>query len=44
VARSRELDDVRADLDRTLTDTVRSLGLRRPPALSVHVRRAGRKG
>ncbi|MFF3336117.1 DUF6286 domain-containing protein [Streptomyces sp. NPDC002888] len=40
----RELDDVRADLDATLADAIRGLGLTRPPALSVHVRRPGRKG
>ncbi|WP_405878906.1 alkaline shock response membrane anchor protein AmaP [Streptomyces sp. NBC_01136] len=40
----RELDDVRADLDATLTDGIRGLGLARPPALSVHVVRPGRKG
>ncbi|WP_369270179.1 DUF6286 domain-containing protein [Streptomyces sp. R11] len=40
----RELDDVRADLDATLADAIRGLGLARPPSLSVHVRRPGRKG
>jgi hypothetical protein len=40
----RELDDVRADLDATLADGIRGLGLARPPALSVHVARPGRKG
>ncbi|MGW6736699.1 DUF6286 domain-containing protein [Streptomyces sp. NPDC055013] len=40
----RELDDVRADLDATLADAIRGLGLSRPPSLSVHVRRPGRKG
>ncbi|MCI3277083.1 DUF6286 domain-containing protein [Streptomyces cylindrosporus] len=40
----RELDDVRADLDTTLTDAIRGLGLSREPALTVHVRRPGRKG
>ncbi|MEV5440381.1 DUF6286 domain-containing protein [Streptomyces sp. NPDC052682] len=40
----RELDDVRADLDTVLAEAVRGLGLARPPALSVHVRRPGRKG
>ncbi|WP_328428647.1 DUF6286 domain-containing protein [Streptomyces sp. NBC_00443] len=40
----RELDDVRADLDATLADAIRGLGLTRPPSLSVHVRRPGRKG
>ncbi|MEV0176432.1 DUF6286 domain-containing protein [Streptomyces sp. NPDC050803] len=40
----RDLDDVRADLDATLADAIRGLGLSRPPALSVHVRRPGKKG
>ncbi|WP_060885220.1 DUF6286 domain-containing protein [Streptomyces caniscabiei] len=44
VSHFRELDDVRADLDVTLADGIRGLGLARPPALSVHVRRPGRKG
>lgn len=44
VSHFRELDDVRADLDATLTDGVRGLGLSSPPALSVRVRRPGRKG
>ncbi|MEY9990326.1 hypothetical protein ABIE67_002358 [Streptomyces sp. V4I8] len=44
VAHFRELDDVRADLDATLADAIRGLGLARPPSLSVHVRRPGRKG
>ncbi|MDX3645199.1 DUF6286 domain-containing protein [Streptomyces sp. MB09-02B] len=44
VSHFRELDDVRADLDVTLADGIRGLGLSRPPALSVHVRRPGRKG
>lgn len=44
VSHFRELDDVRADLDATLADGIRGLGLSRPPALSVHVRRPGRKG
>ncbi|WP_200301320.1 DUF6286 domain-containing protein [Streptomyces adelaidensis] len=44
VAHFRELDEVRADLDVTLADGIRGLGLARPPALSVHVRRPGRKG
>jgi hypothetical protein len=39
----RELDEVRTDLDAVLTDAVRGLGLSRPPALSVRVRRPGRK-
>lgn len=44
VSHFRELDDVRADLDATLADGVRGLGLARRPALSVHVARPGRKG
>lgn len=44
VSHFRELDDVRTDLDATLTDAIRGLGLARPPALSVHVARPGRKG
>ncbi|MFE9024268.1 DUF6286 domain-containing protein [Streptomyces sp. NPDC007808] len=40
----RDLDDVRADLDVALTDAITGLGLARPPSLSVHVRRPGRKG
>ncbi|WP_338899009.1 DUF6286 domain-containing protein [Streptomyces sp. TG1A-60] len=44
VSHFRELDEVRADLDVALADGIRHLGLSRPPALSVHVRRPGRKG
>jgi len=44
VSHFRELDDVRADLDATLTDGIRGLGLARRPSLSVHVARPGRKG
>ncbi|MFI9758719.1 DUF6286 domain-containing protein [Streptomyces sp. NPDC051963] len=44
VSHFRELDDVRADLDDTLAEAIKGLGLSRPPALSVHVRRPGRKG
>ncbi|MBW8704361.1 hypothetical protein MBT84_32660 [Streptomyces sp. MBT84] len=44
VSHFRELDEVRADLDATLADAVRGLGLDRRPGLSVHVRRTGRKG
>ncbi|WP_432138236.1 MULTISPECIES: DUF6286 domain-containing protein [unclassified Streptomyces] len=40
----RDLDDVRADLDQTLTGALAGLGLARPPALSVRVRRPGKKG
>jgi hypothetical protein len=44
VSHFRELDDVRTDLDATLTEAIRGLGLARPPALSVRVARPGRKG
>ncbi|MFJ8502398.1 DUF6286 domain-containing protein [Streptomyces avermitilis] len=44
VSHFRELDDVRADLDATLADGIRGLGLVRPPALSVRVGRPRRKG
>ncbi|MFD7476011.1 DUF6286 domain-containing protein, partial [Streptomyces sp. NPDC059837] len=44
VSHFRELDDVRADLNATLADGIRGLGLVRPPALSVRVVRPGRKG
>jgi len=44
VSHFRELDDVRADLDATLAEAIRGLGLARPPALSVHVVRTTRKG
>ncbi|MER6675639.1 DUF6286 domain-containing protein [Streptomyces sp. NPDC000983] len=44
VAHFRDLDDVRADLDAVLADAIRGLGLARPPALAVHVRRPGKKG
>ncbi|MFI9830375.1 DUF6286 domain-containing protein [Streptomyces sp. NPDC051913] len=44
VSHFRELDDVRADLDAVLGDAIGGLGLARPPALSVHVRRPGKKG
>ncbi|MFF9893966.1 DUF6286 domain-containing protein [Streptomyces longispororuber] len=40
----RELDDVRGDLDRTLADGIRGLGLGSPPALTVRVARPGKKG
>ncbi|MGK3944481.1 hypothetical protein RKD19_006347 [Streptomyces canus] len=43
VSHFRELDDVRADLDVTLAEAIRGLGLARPPALSVHVARTTRK-
>ncbi|MEU1628968.1 DUF6286 domain-containing protein [Streptomyces sp. NPDC020096] len=41
-AHFRDLDDVRQDVDATLREAVRSLGLDRRPALSLTVRRAGR--
>lgn len=44
VSHFRDLDDVRADLDTTLTAAVQGLGLSRPPALSVRVNRPRRKG
>ncbi|MFF2654772.1 DUF6286 domain-containing protein [Streptomyces sp. NPDC058045] len=44
VSHFRELDDVRDDLTRALTDGVGELGLARPPALGVRVSRSGRKG
>ncbi|MGW2648189.1 DUF6286 domain-containing protein [Streptomyces sp. NPDC001393] len=44
VAHFRDLDEVRADLDAVLSDAIRGLGLTRPPELSLHVSRPGRKG
>ncbi|MBC7272151.1 MAG: hypothetical protein H5T76_26160 [Streptomyces sp.] len=44
VSHFRELDDVHTDLDTVLADAMEELGLARPPALSVRVRRPGRKG
>ncbi|WP_129309846.1 DUF6286 domain-containing protein [Streptomyces sp. L2] len=44
VSHFRDLDDVHADLDTSLADAARALGLDRPPALSVRVARPGRKG
>ncbi|WP_240659709.1 DUF6286 domain-containing protein [Streptomyces sp. WAC 01529] len=44
VSHFRELDDVRGDLDATLAEGIRDLGLERAPRLSVHVARPGRKG
>ncbi|MGW7072938.1 DUF6286 domain-containing protein [Streptomyces sp. NPDC054855] len=44
VSHFRELDDVRSDLDATLADGIRDLGLARGPALTVRVARPGRKG
>ncbi|MEU6885469.1 DUF6286 domain-containing protein [Streptomyces viridosporus] len=44
VSHFRPLDEVRADLGAVLDDAVRGLGLARTPALSVRVRRPGRKG
>ncbi|MCX3059751.1 DUF6286 domain-containing protein [Streptomyces beihaiensis] len=40
----RALDDVRTDLDGTLGEGIRQLGLGHPPRLSVRVARPGRKG
>ncbi|MBT2390332.1 hypothetical protein J7E87_13075 [Streptomyces sp. ISL-1] len=39
VSHFRELDDVRADLDAAVGAAIKELGLARPPALTVHVRR-----
>ncbi|GLX48000.1 hypothetical protein Shyhy01_09500 [Streptomyces hygroscopicus subsp. hygroscopicus] len=44
VSHFRELADVRADLDTTLTEAIRGLGLTRPPRLALRVTRAERKG
>ncbi|MFC9750378.1 DUF6286 domain-containing protein [Streptomyces niveus] len=44
VSHFRELDDVRGDLDTALGVGIGELGLVRPPALSVHVRRPKKKG
>ncbi|MFS8204573.1 DUF6286 domain-containing protein [Streptomyces sp. CWNU-52B] len=44
VSHFRELDDVRADLDATLADGIRGLGLTRRPSLSVRVARPAKKG
>ncbi|MGW5737905.1 MULTISPECIES: DUF6286 domain-containing protein [Streptomyces] len=44
VSHFRELDDVRSDLDATLADGIRDLGLARSPGLTVRVARPGRKG
>ncbi|WP_329212458.1 DUF6286 domain-containing protein [Streptomyces sp. NBC_00683] len=44
VSHFRELDDVRNDLDTALGAGIKELGLARPPRLSVHVRRAAKKG
>ena len=38
-AHFRDLEEVRADLDATLGEAVRALGLARQPTLTVHVRR-----
>ncbi|RBM17028.1 DUF6286 domain-containing protein [Streptomyces sp. PT12] len=42
-AHFRELDAVKADLDAVLDHGIGELGLARPPALSVHVRRPARR-
>ncbi|MFE5793493.1 DUF6286 domain-containing protein [Streptomyces sp. NPDC056503] len=44
VSHFRPLDDVRADVERVLTDGVEELGLARPPALTVRVDRPSKKG
>ncbi|MER5434819.1 DUF6286 domain-containing protein [Streptomyces sp. NPDC002588] len=44
LAHFRDLDDVHNDLVAVLGDAIRGLGLERPPALSVRVRRPGKKG
>ncbi|WP_156724334.1 DUF6286 domain-containing protein [Streptomyces apocyni] len=44
VAHYRELDDVRTDLDTTLSEGMRGLGLVHAPALSVRVARPGKRG
>ncbi|MFD9541253.1 DUF6286 domain-containing protein [Streptomyces sp. NPDC060022] len=44
VSHFRELDDVRNDLDTALGAGIKELGLARPPRLSVHVRKAAKKG
>ncbi|MFJ3191050.1 DUF6286 domain-containing protein [Streptomyces griseoviridis] len=44
VSHFRELDDVRADLEHVLAEAVAGLGLARPPALKVRVRRPGKNG
>lgn len=44
VSHFRELDDVRSDLETALGAGIKELGLARPPRLSVHVRRAAKKG
>lgn len=44
VSHFREPDDVRTDLTAVLDDAVEGLGLARTPALSLRVRRPGRKG
>ncbi|MER6085549.1 DUF6286 domain-containing protein [Streptomyces sp. NPDC001833] len=44
VSHFRELDEVRGDLEAALTDAIHAMGLARPPALTLHVIRPGRKG
>ncbi|WP_256725293.1 DUF6286 domain-containing protein, partial [Streptomyces acidiscabies] len=44
VSHFRDLDEVRADLEATLTAALDGLGLAHPPALSIHVRRPAKKG
>ncbi|MCH5673049.1 DUF6286 domain-containing protein [Streptomyces gilvus] len=44
VSHFRELDDVQEDLEASLGAAISGMGLSRPPALRVRVRRIGRKG
>ncbi|MEU1272341.1 DUF6286 domain-containing protein [Streptomyces sp. NPDC005799] len=44
VSHFRELDEVQEDLEVALGAAINGMGLSRPPALHVHVRRLGRKG
>ncbi|MEV7386229.1 MULTISPECIES: DUF6286 domain-containing protein [unclassified Streptomyces] len=44
VSHFRELDEVRTDLETALTEAIRSLGLARPPKLTLLVLRPGKKG
>ncbi|MFE3326223.1 DUF6286 domain-containing protein [Streptomyces sp. NPDC059176] len=44
VSHFRDLHDVRRDVHAVMGDGIRELGLARPPALSVHLRRPAKKG
>ncbi|MEU2332039.1 DUF6286 domain-containing protein [Streptomyces sp. NPDC013172] len=44
ISHSRDLDEVRSDLEATLTGAIHALGLAREPELTLHVLRPGRKG